>query len=147
MLESFTPGALRALRRAEARASKRGVALVEPADLLVALADEPESRAAELLDRFGLPADRLFATLGVEPWPDSEPLPDAEAPASVPYSADLRMVLSEIAGQVRASDRNRELNTEDLLAGLLTTPGPAIDRLCAAGLARPQLLAQVTRRE
>src|SRR5207302_730719 len=64
MFESFTAGALRALERSEARARLRGAPAIEPDDLLAALVDEPESRAATLLDQFGLVAPRLFATLG-----------------------------------------------------------------------------------
>ena len=40
MYNALTPGAERALARAEARALARGGAAVEPSDLLAALADE-----------------------------------------------------------------------------------------------------------
>ena len=46
--DSFTAGALRAVRRAEARARQRSGTEVGPADLAAALADEGESRASAL---------------------------------------------------------------------------------------------------
>ena len=45
---------------------QRGAAAVEPTDLLAALVDEAESRAAELLAEFGLDPARVWAALGTE---------------------------------------------------------------------------------
>jgi thiamine-phosphate pyrophosphorylase len=133
MLESFTEAALRALDAAQARARQRGALAIEPADLLAALADEPESRAASILAEHGLDAPRLFEALGSPALGEtSVELSATEAP--VPRSRALRNVLSDAALQARSYDRNREVGTEHLLAGLLSGPGPVTDLLAAAGL-------------
>ncbi len=62
--KSFTAGALRAIERAEARARYRQSRAIEPADLVAAMLDEPESRAATLLGEFGLDASLLLDMLG-----------------------------------------------------------------------------------
>src|SRR4051812_20924185 len=79
MQEALTPGAQRALDRAQVRARLRGAASVEPADLLAAFADEAESRASELLTEFGLEPKRLLSALGAaEAVPADDPTDDAE---------------------------------------------------------------------
>ena len=62
----YTPGAQRALDRAQVRARARGGSSVEPVDLLAALVDEAESRAAELMAQFGLDPARVLNALGME---------------------------------------------------------------------------------
>ncbi|MCU1363633.1 MAG: thiamine-phosphate pyrophosphorylase, partial [Acidimicrobiaceae bacterium] len=69
MREWYTAGARRALDRAKARARWRGATVVEPIDLLAALVDEAESRAAEVLAEFGLDAARAPAALGTGEGP------------------------------------------------------------------------------
>ena len=49
MFESFTASAERAMLRADLLAKRRRASIVEPLDLLAALAAEPETRASELL--------------------------------------------------------------------------------------------------
>src|SRR5690554_3839491 len=110
MLESLTPGARRALDRAVIRALRRGVKAVEPIDLLAALADEVESRAAVLMIRCGLEPDALFEALGVAPLPEAEQHQQSEAfspnTGEAPnYSADLRRVLGDATMQARSTDR------------------------------------------
>ena len=63
-LESFTASAGRAVRRAELLAKRQNATVVEPLDLLAALAAESESRACELLVELGVEMDRLWAGLG-----------------------------------------------------------------------------------
>jgi hypothetical protein len=46
MSDTLTPGAQRAFQRAQARARARGASAVEPLDLMAALVDETENRAA-----------------------------------------------------------------------------------------------------
>ncbi len=148
MFESFTAGAERALRRAAAVAGRRGAALVEPMDLLAALALETESRAAELMEEFGAPADRLRSAMEPTAWGE-----DTEAPAEeedelaepIPRSADLRMVLGEAVSQARSLDRSRDVGTEHMLAALIAASTPVADVLRAAGLEIPALLDRLTR--
>jgi thiamine-phosphate pyrophosphorylase len=123
MLESFTAGALRAIRRSEARARSRGASLVEPEDLITALVDESESHAATLLREFGLDPALLFVALG---QPESPPDDDALDTAPIPLSADVRALFSEASHQARAFDRSRQVGTDDLLAILLAGPAGAI---------------------
>ena len=137
--ESFTASAERALKRADWLARRRGAAVVEPLDLLAALAAESESRAAELLVEFGVEMDRLWAELGpgfssylaeFEATGARARLRDAgRAPEALPVSAALRLVLNEATMQARGFDRKREVGTEHLLAGLLLAVGPAAELL------------------
>ncbi len=135
MLESFTAGALRAIRRSEARARLRGAGRVELADLVAALVDEDESRAAARLAEFGLDPARLFAALGqaTSPPPDDEA--DAEA---IPHSARFRTLLRDANQQARGHDRSRHVGTEDLLARLLLEDDGAL--FVGTGLDRDSLL-------
>jgi thiamine-phosphate pyrophosphorylase len=136
MLEAFTAGAARALQRAEARARRRGAAAVETTDLLAALVDEEESRAAVLLAELGLDPPRVFATLGTAPLGLSEEELDAAVPGDdpLPHAHDLRSALSDAALQARSLDRGRAVGTEHLLAGVLAGTGAAAALLAAAGL-------------
>jgi thiamine-phosphate pyrophosphorylase len=144
MFESYTASAGRTLMRADRLAQRRGSKAVEPLDLLAALIAESESRAAELLIEFGVEPERLrgqldhefqvlleeFRESGVdasEHW--TEPAREA-----LPFSPSLRLVLSEATMHARGLDRKREVGTEHLLAGLLTTSGRPAEVLRAAGL-------------
>ncbi len=144
MFESFTPSAQRAMKRAERLARLRGADLIEPIDLLAALTGEEESRAAELLVEFGVDVARLWTELG----PQSSAVPNGPVAAeleidsssgesledSLPASGALRLVLSDAAMQARGFDRKREVGTEHLLVGLLTSSVAAAELLRGAGL-------------
>lgn len=140
--ESFTQGALRALERAHVRARHRGAEAVEPADLLAALLDESESRAAALLFEFGLDPDRVEVLLGTgvapspeEGEPGGQPLPQSQA---------FRSALTDASIQARSLDRGRSVGTEHLLGGLLAAPGPAAELLAAAGIEVDALVERLT---
>lgn len=134
--DSFTEGALRALDRAQLRASARGAPAVEPMDLLAALADEPESRGAVLLAQFGLDADSLWAALGVpEAGRHDDPPPEF-----IPQSQAIRAALSNATNHARSVDRNRLIGTEHLLSGLLASSGPTAEFLAESGLELDALL-------
>src|SRR4051812_1727840 len=102
MWESFTAASLRAIERAGVRAGRRGAAAVEPADLLAALVDESESRAAEVLAEFGFDAARVLGLLGAEAW---EPAGEGEGegnmdetppgPEAPPHSSGFRAALND----------------------------------------------------
>jgi thiamine-phosphate pyrophosphorylase len=141
VLESFTPGAERALLRAAARAQDRGSGAVEPVDLAAALGDETESRAALLLTEFGVDPAALLHALGLAPWPFGAPEPDAAT--ALPHSSDLRLVIGDASLRARSFDRGRGIGTEHLLGGLLTAPGLVAHRLEAAGLRLAALLEQL----
>ena len=143
-LESLTASAGRALKRANLLAKSQNASVVEPLDLLAALAAESESRACELLVELGLEMDRLWAGLGSEISAalaeseqaelEAEMTGDESRLEALPISPGLRQVLNEAMAIARGPDRNREVGTEHLLASLLSTSGPAADLLRAAGL-------------
>ncbi|WZO96023.1 thiamine phosphate synthase [Isosphaeraceae bacterium EP7] len=118
MTEGFTAGADRALRRAGARASRRGNGLVTPADLLAALADEEESRAVSWLSEAGIAPTQLLDLLGVEGEPGSD-APEEES--ALPHALDLRAVLSDATSRARQLDRTVQVGTEHLLVAILAS--------------------------
>ncbi len=151
MFESFTSGAERALWRADQLARRRAAIVVEPLDLLAALAAESESRAAELLAECGVLTDRLWAELEPEILVflselegEAEGRPATAASQLLPPSPDLRLVLNEASMHARGLDRKREVGTEHLLAGLLASSGPASDLLKAAGVEHEILRERLT---
>ncbi len=154
MFESYTASAERTLIRADRLARSRGAGATEPLDVLAALAAEPESRAAELLLEFGVEPGRLWAELGPEVLDLLAEFQDADlqsdgystgpAPEVLPFSSDLRLVLSEATMHARSIDRKREVGTEHLLAGLLTSSGRPAELLRAAGLEAQTLRERLT---
>ncbi len=135
MFESFTAGALRALRRAEARARTRSGSSIEPIDLAAGLADEEESRASTLLAEFGLAPGRLLDALGLA----IEPPGETEGPV-VPLSPESRVALGDASTRARALNRGQAVGTEHVLAGLLASVGSLAGRLAGAGLRVEALL-------
>ncbi len=117
---------------------------VEPIDLLAALVDEAESRAAELMAQFGLDPARVLNALGTEleqsrRETDLETLPakpnePAELIIPLPHSAALRAVLFDATTHAKAIDRGLHVGTEHLLAGLMAESSSAARRLLAHGL-------------
>ncbi|WP_337176355.1 thiamine phosphate synthase [Paludisphaera sp.] len=147
MEETLTPGARRALDRAAGRAVARGAAAVEPADLIAALVDEPESRAAELVAEFGLEPEGVHRALGVaSPSAAAEGAKVAEAPEA-PQSRSMRSVLGEATARARVDGRKASVGTEHLLAGLLVEAGDALAALRDAGLDLDGLRDLLTREE
>jgi len=144
MSESFTEGARRALDRAQARASRRGSEAVEPADLLAALVDEAESRAAEALAASGLDPHRVRDAAGADGPTGSDDEAEPADARPLPASPAFRAALVDAATHARALSRGRAVGTEHLLAGLIAAPGPAADALTAAGADLDALRARLT---
>src|SRR3954451_12663048 len=99
MSEPFTAGARRALDRAQGIARRRGATATEPVDLLIALAHEAESRAAELLAEYGFVVATAVERLGLAGI-EEEPAPvedhDATWPAhDLPHSPEFRATLND----------------------------------------------------
>jgi thiamine-phosphate pyrophosphorylase len=134
MHEAFTAGAQRALERAQVRALWRGSDMVGTSDLLAALADEPESRAAELLAEFGLEPEGVLATLAQLQGLGDEPTPATTPGPPLPYSPELRTALGEATHRAKGLDRGRGVGTEHLLGSLLAFLGPIGPLLATAGL-------------
>lgn len=138
MAESFTEGACRALERAQVRARYRNGSSVEPADLLAALIDDTESRAATVLAEFGLDRAHIATVLGSADYAPDLAVPDASE--LLPHSPAIRTALNDATLHARALDRGRAVGTEHLLAGLLASSGPAAELLAGAGIELPALL-------
>ncbi len=152
--DSFTASAERAMKRADQLARRQNAPSVEPLDLLAALAAESDSRASELLRELGVEMDRLWAGLGPEigkalTVPEYDPFDGESAGGQapdgpLPVSPALRQVVNEAMVQARGSDRNREVGTEHLLAGLVINAGPPAELLRAAGLEPATLRDRLT---
>jgi thiamine-phosphate pyrophosphorylase len=145
MFESFTAGALRAMRRAEARARARSAASVELLDLAAALADEAESRAAALLAAHGLAPERLLEGLGFEVEPPIED--EGASETSVPMSPEYRSALGAASTRARSLDRAQSVGTEHLLVALLSAEVEVVRLLAEAGLEVDALLDAIARSE
>ncbi|MGE3822551.1 MAG: thiamine phosphate synthase [Isosphaeraceae bacterium] len=144
MKDSYTEGVRRAIARAQVRARRRGSAVVEPTDVLAALADEPECRAAELLAACGLGSAEVWEALGTTgPGPSEDELDALRGEAVLPDSSETRHVLTDAAARAKALDRGRAIGTEHLLAALLASAGPAADRLVAAGVVLEQVVGWI----
>jgi len=141
MIESTTAGARRALDRAATRALRRGAALIEAADLLAALADEPESRAGSILADHGLVPASVAPALGQQAEAPKA-VEDEDADEAPPKSPTLRAALADAGLRAREFERGRPIGTEHLLLGVLATEGPAADLLRAAGIG-PDLILEV----
>ena len=145
MYDAYTPGAQRALDRAQILRPGTAGSSVEPVDLLAALADEAEGRAAELMARFGLDPARVLNALGMESRaikPRSRPRDAAgrspmNPPSSstpLPHSAALRAVLLDATSQAKAIDRGVMLVPSTCWRVCWRSRPPRPSCLLAAGL-------------
>jgi len=154
MRDALTPAAQRLVDQAHRRAQARSSPLTEPGDLLAALADQPESKAGELLADHGLRAEELLSALGfsvansdgmgpnesvAEPnVVPGEPPRNAEAAGQPtnepPDSLDFRAVLNEARSIARRWDRNHPVSSEHLLLALVEYSLPLRTLLVRAGV-------------
>jgi thiamine-phosphate pyrophosphorylase len=143
MFHSFTASAQRVLKRADLLTRRRDGALVEPLDLLAALALESDCQASELLTQFGVETARLWAAMSAPAWKALESAgslgkdelsTDDSTSEPLPHSINLRAVLNEAALSARGLNRKNEVGTQHLLAGLLAASSDAADLLREAGL-------------
>ena len=142
MWGSFTAGAQRVIERASLLAWARKASVVEPMDLLAALIEETESRASALLDELGVDLGREPLRSTTEAQPVVMGVEGDEGAAPV-HSTEFRLVLNDAALKARELDRNQEVGTEHLLAGLVVSTGPAADRLATAGLRIEMLMERI----
>src|SRR5437588_698696 len=101
-MTTATRARARATAGKSSAARRWGAEAVEPADLLAALVDEEESRAAELLAGFGLTPGRVWEALGTS---DLGPAVEEDAPPNLPHSTAVRSALNDAALHARALDR------------------------------------------
>ncbi|WP_169978833.1 thiamine phosphate synthase [Tautonia rosea] len=147
MWESFTAGAQRVLQRAEQVARLRRSESVEPIDLLVALIEETESRAAVMITEFGISLEQLRTV--AEPL-DAQAVEDERATwegvedaVGLPHSHAMRLTLTEATLRARSLDRSQAIGTEHLLVGLLGSNDPVAAHLIEAGLQVDVLMERI----
>jgi thiamine-phosphate pyrophosphorylase len=150
MLESLTPGAQRALARAHRQAEDRGAAFVWPSDLLAALLDDRESRAASILDALSLRGDLLEAAihrLPLEPEPAGagERTATREPGELAFHSPALRGLLADALERARSVDRLAEVGTEHLLAALVAGDASIRALLAEQGIVAERVLERFER--
>jgi len=122
---TYTAGAERVLEAAQRLAEERGLRTIEPLDLLAALVEESESRAADLLRLSGYETEVVLEALVSRRVRGGGGNGEgAEGAAPVP-SVELRAVLTESALAARGLNRAAEIGTEHLLAGLLAASSEA----------------------
>jgi len=140
--QSFTEGALRAVRSAARHAAAANLRFAEPLDLLRSLLADDESQATVLLTRFGLAEDArlswLERTTNDDPdaaTGDSEPpaQPEPHHGQSAGHSPALKMALADAELFTRGIDRTRLAGTEELLYGLLNSHKESTRQVQAMG--------------
>ena len=143
MYESFTPGVLRVLDRAQAVARLNGRLLVDPIDLFSSLAEDEESRAAEMLRRNGLPPQEVLRIL--RPTPPAVEIELSSEP--LPLDITSRLILQDALNRARSLDRSQLASTEHLLVALVEAGSPYVLALQEAGLALEPIVNEVDRVE
>lgn len=141
MSEAYTEGVLRVLNRARSRARIAGHPVVDPLHILASLADEEESRAAELLRRHGFSPDEWLRLLGAPALDD--PALVSSTTDSLPLGAEARAIVQDATALARTSDRSRQAATEHLLGAVLRLKLPALSPLLEAGLPVESILAEI----
>jgi thiamine-phosphate pyrophosphorylase len=141
MSEAYTAGVLRVLDRARYRALAAGDAAVQPLQVLASLADEEESRAAELLRSRGFSPSDLLRLLGEDPI--SEDALVGGSPEPLPLDAEVRAILQDATVLARSADRSLLVSTEHLLGAILRTAADWLDPLRAAGLPLAAIVAEL----
>ncbi len=123
MQGSFTASAERVMIRAGNLAESRGGRAVDSLDLLLALMLETESRAVQNLRESGFDEQAVVDQIQLDQGLDDQATAlDRELEGEpLPHSPELRAVLSDAAVHARGLDRTREVGTEHLLAGLISS--------------------------
>ena len=137
MLESLTPGALRALERTQRRVEERSGDPVCPFDLFLALLDDADSRAFAVLSPLcarplTIAPPVVLTTEGFAAGPDLHQLDE--------LAIELRSVLVEALDRARRIDRLAEIGTEHLLGALAATDPRTQAYLDEHGVSRDLLL-------
>jgi thiamine-phosphate pyrophosphorylase len=115
MHEYLSPSAHRALQAASLRAARAGCARIEPVHVLLAVAEQEESRGAQLLAAHGLQALSLEAALCRVETAE----PELSEP-SIPPSESVRRILSNLRGRTLGRGADNPAGTDLLLLELLT---------------------------
>jgi ATP-dependent Clp protease ATP-binding subunit ClpB len=139
--DKFTVKSQQAMQQAQARATELGNAEVQPVHLLLALVEDREGVIPAVLEKIGVPTERLESDL----HQIEEKLPRVAGAASQPgVSQTLNKVLEQ-AFKEAANFKDEYVSTEHLLLGVAHQKGdPARDALVALGAAHETILKALT---
>jgi thiamine-phosphate pyrophosphorylase len=141
MQEPLSPSARRALETALDRARAAGAARVEAAHLLMAIAEQEESRAAIFLAERGLPLDRLRGLLETVA-PATAPAPDPTAEHEPPRLSET-VTASLVRARAIARGRDVPAMTDALLGELLRSAPELQSLLAGCGVDAAVLLSEL----
>jgi len=139
--DKFTLKSQQAVQQAQTRAAEFGNPEMQPAHLLLALVEDREGVIPAVLEKIGVPAERLEHDL----HQIEEKLPRVSGAAAQPApSANLNRALDQ-AFREAANFKDEYVSTEHLLLGIAQLKGdPARDALAAAGATHDAILKALT---
>jgi ATP-dependent Clp protease ATP-binding subunit ClpB len=139
--DKFTVKSQQAIEQAQARAAELGNAEVQPVHLLLALMEDREGVIPAVLEKIGVPAERLESDL----HQIEERLPRVAGNTSQPgLSQSLNKVLEQ-AFKEAANFKDEYVSTEHLLLGVAHQKGDAAhDALVALGATHDAILKALT---
>ena len=145
--DKFTVKSQQAIQQAQARAAELGNPEVQPVHLLLALVEDREGVVPAVLEKIGVPIERLESDLhGIE-----EKLPRVAGAAAQPGLSQALNKALEQAFREAANFKDEYVSTEHLLLGIAHLKGdahlksdPARDALVALGATHDAILKALT---
>jgi ATP-dependent Clp protease ATP-binding subunit ClpB len=139
--EKLTVKSQQAIQQAQERATELGNPEFQPVHLLLALVEDREGVIPSVLEKIGVPVERLEHEL----HQIEEKLPRVSGAAAQPgLSASLNKAMDQ-ASREAADFKDEYVSTEHLLLGIAHVKGdPARDALAAAGATRDAILKALT---
>jgi ATP-dependent Clp protease ATP-binding subunit ClpB len=139
--EKFTVKSQQAMQQAQARAAELGNPEVQPVHLLLALIEDREGVIPSVLEKIGVPTERLEHDL----HQIEEKLPRVAGTASQPGLSQALNKALEQAFREAANFKDEYVSTEHLLLGVAHAKGdPARDALLALGATHEAILKALT---
>jgi ATP-dependent Clp protease ATP-binding subunit ClpB len=139
--DKFTVKSQQAIEQAQARAAELGNPEVQPVHLLLALVEDREGVIPAVLEKIGVPTERLVSDLhGIE-----EKLPRVAGAAAQPGLSQALNKALEQAFREAANFKDEYISTEHLLLGVAHIKGDAArDALVALGATKDAILKALT---
>ena len=139
--DKFTVKSQQAVQQAQARAVELGNAEVQPVHLLLALIEDREGVIPAVLEKIGVPTERLENDLHLI----EEKLPRVAGAANEPGLSQALNRTLEQAFREAANFKDEYVSTEHLLLGVAHQKGdPARDALVALGATHDAILQALT---
>ncbi len=139
--DKFTVKSQQAMQQAQARAAELGNPEVQPVHMLLALIEDREGVIPSVLDKIGVPTERLEHDL----HQIEEKLPRVAGSASQPSLSQALNKALEQAFREAANFKDEYVSTEHLLLGAALAKGdPARDALLALGATHEAILKALT---